>query len=303
MYLIVPAVTDLAGRCNIVFCEGFTGNALADYRQNPDKWSTVGHMNSRGELITLDAPANIYREFKGLEPLMAGIQIRKLDLELAAFTSRLANTHPAKILLESQNSVPFTLLHKDVDAATHISYCTHTGIDPIKEDDDHYRMVILMHRPNKVSAKLASLLVSKDGACELLNDDGRPLVARPLLVGELTALTKEQLRYNARTELEGKIGRIWWVANSEDELSTELDRLSRAGAHICSVHREDDRDVIDYSFALNKDHAKVIMLYEPDQQEWLDNDEGGILAFLEKSLDLESVVPEKEAPSPMRDRA
>jgi len=81
MYYIVPALTDQAGQCRIVFREGFTGSARDDYRSQPDAWSDVGLMNSRGQLVCLQAPAQVAKEFKDCEPLMAGMQIDEMLLE------------------------------------------------------------------------------------------------------------------------------------------------------------------------------------------------------------------------------
>lgn len=74
-YLIVPACTDQAGQCRIAQREGDIADALKDYRADPDAWSDVGLMNSRGNLVCLNAPSVVYQEFKSMEPLMAGTQV------------------------------------------------------------------------------------------------------------------------------------------------------------------------------------------------------------------------------------
>lgn len=74
-YLIVPAWSDQAGQCRIAKRLGDIGDALKDYRAEPDAWEDVGIMNSRGSLVCLDAPGHIYQEFKSMEPLMAGVQV------------------------------------------------------------------------------------------------------------------------------------------------------------------------------------------------------------------------------------
>jgi hypothetical protein len=74
-YLIVPAWSDQAGQCRIVVRNGLPADALADYRATPDYWIDVGLMNSRGELVYLDAPKSVVQEFRDCA-LMAGLQIR-----------------------------------------------------------------------------------------------------------------------------------------------------------------------------------------------------------------------------------
>lgn len=73
MYLIVPAETDLALKCRIVYRPEFSGNALRDYRENPKQWVDVGHMNSQGKLIAFSGPKEVAAEFRDCEPLMAGL--------------------------------------------------------------------------------------------------------------------------------------------------------------------------------------------------------------------------------------
>lgn len=302
MYLIVPAVTDQAGRCNIVFQNGFEGDALKDYRANPDSWKTVGHINSRGELVALDAPVGIYQALKGFEPLMAGICIPKHDLEVDAFTADLGYFHPAKsLLMDLPAGTPFTMLHRDSGGASHLTYCTTTGAKPVKMGDGDYQIDILMHQPDGVTAAPLKLDVSSDGRCHLLVDGEYYLDARPLVVGFATALTKDEVRDEAGTTLNQKFGRIWRVANDELELMTEVDRLSRAGAHLCTLERESE-SVIHYSFVLNKEHAKAILGYTPDAEEWLEHDEHGILPYLMMSMEMDVLAEaNKTTPAPARE--
>lgn len=73
--LIVPAVTELANRCRIVARAGDIHSALQDYRNNPDAWSEVGLMDSRGQLVCCENIGNLVEEFKACEPLMAGLEV------------------------------------------------------------------------------------------------------------------------------------------------------------------------------------------------------------------------------------
>lgn len=74
MYLIVPALTDTAGQCRI-YSKEFDLKVpmypLKDYRSNQDSWKEVGLMNSRGELVCLNAPLIDTEVIKSSEPLMA----------------------------------------------------------------------------------------------------------------------------------------------------------------------------------------------------------------------------------------
>jgi len=74
--LIVPAVTDQAGQCRIVVAEFDVrpDSALNAYRCDPDCWREIGLMNSRGKLVCLDAPREVWDDLKDCEPLMAGSQ-------------------------------------------------------------------------------------------------------------------------------------------------------------------------------------------------------------------------------------
>lgn len=80
MYLIVPAFSDMANQCRIVFKPDASGAALKQYRQNPEQWTEVGRMNAKGVLVYLDAPKAVVQAFKQTEPLMAGLEIDENDL-------------------------------------------------------------------------------------------------------------------------------------------------------------------------------------------------------------------------------
>lgn len=73
-YLIVPAVTDIAGQCRIVLHPNFNlqERPLAHYREHPDEWQDVGLMNSQGRIRCLDAPSEVWQEMRECEPLIAG---------------------------------------------------------------------------------------------------------------------------------------------------------------------------------------------------------------------------------------
>jgi hypothetical protein len=71
--LIVPAFSDMAGKCNIVARKGDINDALRNYREDPRQWHEVGIMNSRGELVCCDKLGNLRTELKECEPLMAGL--------------------------------------------------------------------------------------------------------------------------------------------------------------------------------------------------------------------------------------
>lgn len=73
-YLIVPAVTDIAGQCRIVLHPNFNLQEwpLTHYREHPNEWQDVGLMNSQGRIRCLDAPSEVWREMRECEPLMAG---------------------------------------------------------------------------------------------------------------------------------------------------------------------------------------------------------------------------------------
>lgn len=71
-YLIVPAFSDMAGKCRIVSRDGKHPDALRSYREDPSRWLDAGLMNSRGELVCLDSPA-LAAEMRADEPLAAGV--------------------------------------------------------------------------------------------------------------------------------------------------------------------------------------------------------------------------------------
>jgi hypothetical protein len=75
-YLIVPALTDLAGQCRIVrrpHHGDLPAKALQCYRNDPDSWEEAGLMNSRGRIVCLDAPPAVYADMQNDEPLAAGL--------------------------------------------------------------------------------------------------------------------------------------------------------------------------------------------------------------------------------------
>lgn len=75
-YYIVPAWSDQAGQCRIVSFEGDPENAPRHYKENQASWKEVGLMNSRGDLIYLNASPEAIQEFKDCEPLMAGLVVK-----------------------------------------------------------------------------------------------------------------------------------------------------------------------------------------------------------------------------------
>lgn len=69
-YLVLPAVTELAGRLTIVFKEAQGALGLSDYRANPDGWLEAGLVDAHdGHLVCLDASRKVYEEFKACEPI------------------------------------------------------------------------------------------------------------------------------------------------------------------------------------------------------------------------------------------
>lgn len=72
---IVPAWSDQAGKCRIVVNEGSFASARDDYRARPKNWFEIGHINSKGELVCLEAPKHVWDELKSCEPLAAGLQL------------------------------------------------------------------------------------------------------------------------------------------------------------------------------------------------------------------------------------
>lgn len=74
VYFIVPAVTGVAGQCRIVVRETDQKvDARRSYWLHPGLWQEAGIMSSRGDLVCLD-DAEAFRDMKGCEPLMAGMQ-------------------------------------------------------------------------------------------------------------------------------------------------------------------------------------------------------------------------------------
>ena len=74
---IVPAWSDQAGQCRIVATDGNVKDATASYRNQPERWMEVGHMNSQGKVISLSRElqdAGLLQEMRDCEPLMAGGQ-------------------------------------------------------------------------------------------------------------------------------------------------------------------------------------------------------------------------------------
>lgn len=86
-FYIVPALTDIAGQCRIVACNAslkeIAGEARSvrdHYSKYPQQWKEAGLMNSRGQVVALDAPPHVWAEFRADEPLMAGITY-EMDVE------------------------------------------------------------------------------------------------------------------------------------------------------------------------------------------------------------------------------
>lgn len=63
-------------------------------------------------------------------------------------------------------------------------------------------------------------------------------------------------------------GRIWWIANSKDELIQSLIDLTAKGAVIESVSSASPVDY-SYVFRLERANADAVLGYEPDDEEWL----------------------------------
>ena len=82
-YLVVPAVTDVAGQCRIVVHLNWKRyespndqeweSPLAHYREHPEEWRDVGLMNAQGSVRCLDAPADVLQDMRECEPLCAGM--------------------------------------------------------------------------------------------------------------------------------------------------------------------------------------------------------------------------------------
>ena len=77
-YLIVPGETPFSGDPNPAQARIYArehGEHLApglrEYRDCPEQWKEAGLINSKGELVCLDAPAEIYADMRDQQPLMA----------------------------------------------------------------------------------------------------------------------------------------------------------------------------------------------------------------------------------------
>lgn len=75
---IVPAWSDQGGQCRIVARPGRWA-ARYSYVFAPDEWKEVGIMNSRGELVWLEAPKAVYDHLVADSPLSAGLEITYED--------------------------------------------------------------------------------------------------------------------------------------------------------------------------------------------------------------------------------
>lgn len=73
-FLIVPALTDLAGQCRIVHRTTAPHISLGvkEYREKTELWHEVGIMASDGHLVCLTAWSDVVDEFKDSQPLCAG---------------------------------------------------------------------------------------------------------------------------------------------------------------------------------------------------------------------------------------
>lgn len=76
-FFIMPAVTDLALKCNIysIVLATKPSDLLQMYRTDPSRFTHVGHMNSQGKLVAFDGPSEARQEFLDCEPLMAGLTV------------------------------------------------------------------------------------------------------------------------------------------------------------------------------------------------------------------------------------
>jgi hypothetical protein len=75
-------MTDQAGQCRIVSRQGEVDSAGDDYRRNPDAYREIGIMNSRGELVCIEADnLDVVDELKACEPLMAGMVLVVEDVQ------------------------------------------------------------------------------------------------------------------------------------------------------------------------------------------------------------------------------
>lgn len=97
-FLIVPAMTELAGKCNIysILLSQSEKDLLGFYRRQPERFTYVGHMNSRGELVAFDGPASVREEMRSCEPLMACMVFctgEILDKEVLQTAQRMYTNH------------------------------------------------------------------------------------------------------------------------------------------------------------------------------------------------------------------
>lgn len=65
------------------------------------------------------------------------------------------------------------------------------------------------------------------------------------------------------------VGRLWWTADTADELARVLGELTSKGATIIKVDTEQDSPRIQYLFELEKARAAEILGYTPASDEWL----------------------------------
>ena len=77
-YLIVPGETPFSGDPNPAIARVYVkrhpdhlAHGLRDYRGYPEQWKEAGHINSKGELVCLEAPKHVWEDLKSQEPLMA----------------------------------------------------------------------------------------------------------------------------------------------------------------------------------------------------------------------------------------
>lgn len=64
-------------------------------------------------------------------------------------------------------------------------------------------------------------------------------------------------------------GRLWWIADTPQELARLLTKYTSKGATVISVDATRDAPRIHYVFELDKARALEILGYVPDAEEWL----------------------------------
>lgn len=69
---ILPALTNIAGRCRILAAQGRIDAPHSSYKNYPQLWREVGLMNFEGKVVCLEAGPQTWQEIKDCEPLMAG---------------------------------------------------------------------------------------------------------------------------------------------------------------------------------------------------------------------------------------